>query len=67
MTTTEKNIVEYESKLETVILELEKQQKWITTLEKRLCEQEDKLRNEINCLNQEICQLRCVFTISKTI
>ena len=67
MTTTEKNIVEYESKLETVILELEKQQKWITTLEKRLCEQEDKLRHEINCLKQEICQLRCVFTISKTI
>ena len=62
-----KTVDEGTSTLESVIQELEKHEKLIVRLEKRLCEQEEKhkiledqLKNEIKCLKQEICQLRYV-------
>ena len=55
------------SNLQRIIRELSKHEKSILMLEKRLCEQEERhkktenqLKNEINCLKKEICQLRYV-------
>ena len=67
MSSVGKNVDDSPSNLQTVIRQLEKHEKLIVRLEKRLCEQEEKhkimqdqLKNEIKCLKKEICQLRCV-------
>ena len=68
------NVPDYEAKLATMTRQMEKQQKLIVMLEKKLCQQEKlcktmeiQLRNEINCVKQEfinkICKLKYVMLI----